>query len=469
MNNKYKYLVKDTIIFAFGSLGSKVILFFLVPLYTNFLTTEEYGTADLVSTFTQLLVPFSAVVVNQAMIRFGMKKTENTEDVAKASFVVLLFSVFITLALTPIVGLYGPISHWKWYLAVQVILTNFSEVERAYLKVKNRNRTFAIISILQTLILAFANIILLTILHTGVQGYLVANILALLFASIVAFFAAGLQHDLRIGQFRVLLTKKMLAYSFPLIFSNVSWWVIHSSDKIMIEWMIGVSALGIYTAATKIPSLINVFMSVFNQAWGLSSIREIESTDDTSFCVSVFNIFCVVLFGASILFTTIIKPFMSIYVGEAFREAWQYTPLLLAAAVFYSVSAFIGSIYAALQRTTNDMWTSVLCAVINVVVNYIGICIVGTWGAIIGTLTAYFVTAILRLIDIRRHMKFNIDFFRFGLNIVLMLVHGLLVSINWHILFVSIITLLLFGFFNRQTLGFLGKKLDVLIFSKKGR
>ena len=150
MNNKYKSLVKDTVIFGIGSLGSKVILFFLVPLYTNFLTTEEYGIAELVSTFTQLIVPFSAVVINQALIRFGMKKTEKPEDVVKASFVVLLFSVAITILLAPLVGIYSPLSNWKWYLAMQVIFSNFSEVERSYLKVKGRNEPVRIYEILQT-------------------------------------------------------------------------------------------------------------------------------------------------------------------------------------------------------------------------------------------------------------------------------------------------------------------------------
>ncbi|MBQ3461192.1 MAG: oligosaccharide flippase family protein [Solobacterium sp.] len=458
MNSKYKILAKDTIIFAFGSLGSKVILFFLVPLYTNYLTTEEYGTADLVSTFAQLIVPFSAIVVNQALIRFGMKKTEKPEDVAKSAFVVLLFSVFITLAFLPGVGIYRPISPWKWYLAMQVILTNFSEVERSYLKVKNRNRTFAIISILQTTILAVANIVLLTILHLGVQGYLLANILALLFTTIVTFFAAGFQRDLGIGIFSLSLTKKMLAYSFPLIFSNVSWWVVHSSDKIMIEWMIGASALGIYTAATKIPSLINVIIGVFNQAWGLSTIREVESTNDENFYGFVFNVFCSLLFGASILFTSVIKPFMGIYVGESFRDAWQYTPLLLSAAVFYSVSAFIGSLYAALQKTRNDMWTSLVCALINVIVNYIGIKTVGIWGAIIGTVTAYLVISTIRLFDIHNYMTFKTDLRKYGLNTLIMLCHAILVSLDWNILLVSSITIVLYFVINQNTFKLLLKK-----------
>ena len=74
MNDKYKALFKDTIIFAIGNLGSKMILFFLVPLYTNYLTTEEYGTADLIFTVAQLVVPVVSLTIYDAVIRFGLDK-----------------------------------------------------------------------------------------------------------------------------------------------------------------------------------------------------------------------------------------------------------------------------------------------------------------------------------------------------------------------------------------------------------
>ena len=72
-SEKYTRLIKDTFVFALGNLGSKLILFFLVPLYTNYLTTEEYGTADLVFTISQFLVPIFSVVIFDAVIRFGQQ------------------------------------------------------------------------------------------------------------------------------------------------------------------------------------------------------------------------------------------------------------------------------------------------------------------------------------------------------------------------------------------------------------
>lgn len=45
--NKYKKLLSNSLIFTLGNLGSKLLVFILVPLYTYALTPKEYGFADL--------------------------------------------------------------------------------------------------------------------------------------------------------------------------------------------------------------------------------------------------------------------------------------------------------------------------------------------------------------------------------------------------------------------------------------
>lgn len=450
MNKKYGYLVKDTLVFAVGSFGSKLILFFLVPLYTNYMTTAEYGVADLVTSFSSLLMPITSLMISNAVIRFGMMKDERPEDVAANSFIVNIFSIIFTFALIPIVGLYRTIGDWKWYLCVLVILNDLSEIERTYLKVKNKNKTYALISILQTAILAGLNLYLLAFLHLGIGGYLLSNICAVLFADIIAYFSADLKRDLRKGHFDKKLLHRMIKYSSPLVFSNISWWVISSSDKIMINLMISASALGVYTAATKIPSLINVIIAVFNQAWSISSIREIESTNEKSFYSSVFDLFSTVLFGASLFFIFIIKPFMSVYVGNEFFDAWKYATVLLAAAVFYSISAFVGTLYAAVNHTKNDMWTTIMCAAMNVCINYFGIKAVGTWGAVLGTSIAYFTIANVRIIDIKRYMSFDFNVKKYLMNAVILALESIAVPLEFYPYITSIILIIIFALFNRK-------------------
>ena len=55
MNKKYKYLSKNFILFGISSFGPKIIAFLMVPLYTNCLSTADYGIGDIVSTSANLV------------------------------------------------------------------------------------------------------------------------------------------------------------------------------------------------------------------------------------------------------------------------------------------------------------------------------------------------------------------------------------------------------------------------------
>ena len=451
MNKKYKVLFKDTIIFALGNLGSKVILFFLVPLYTNFLSTEEYGIADLVFTTSQLIIPVVSISIYQGIIRFGLTKDQKASEVLKIGIDVAAFSTLLTVLITPLMGLYRPLAPWKWYLCAYVILYFYAEIFKTYLKVKNQNKKFAIISVLQTLTMALMNVLLLAVFHTGIKGYLISSICAVALSTILAATAVDALSDLKEAAFNRELFKEMLVYSAPLIINDLSWWVIHSSDKFMVEAMISASALGLFTVATKIPSLINVMISIFGQAWGISSIREIESSNDMGFYSKVLQGYMFITFGACVALVTIIKPFMNLYVGRDFKTAWVFVPMLLVSAVFSSISSYYGQLYGALKLSVNSMVTTLVAAILNIVINYIFILKYGIWGAVIGTVASYVCIAAMRIWDVARYMPIRINFPRLVANSVIIFVQGILVSMDYHIWIVSAISILLFIAINFET------------------
>lgn len=446
--NKYKKLLKDTFIFAIGNIGSKFILFLLVPLYTNYMTAEEYGTSDLVFTVAQLLLPVVSLVIYDAVIRFGLSKFEKRVNVLLCAYIVLVGSGIFTASITILIGLYDPIEEWKWYLAIYVILSLDSSIQMNYLKVKDKNVLYSIISIMQTLLMAGLNILFLVVLKTGVKGYLISYIVAISITVILSFVFGGFGADLKTATFDRNLLKKMIVYSSPLVLNNISWWVVQSSDKMMVEWFIGTSALGIYSIASKIPSLINVMTNVFSQAWGISSVKEIESTNDGKFYSNVLKMYIFVSFGLCILFVSIIKPFMNIYVGELFYDAWRYVPMLLCAAVFASIAYYYGSLYGALRKTVNNMLTTVAAAIVNIIANYILLSRIGLYGAILGTLLSYIVMAHARMIDISRYILIEFSKVKYLVNCFLMLLQACLVTMDFHIFITSLITIMCYLLIN---------------------
>ena len=67
--NRERALFKNTVIITIGKICTQLITFFLLPLYTSILTTEEYGTVDLLNTLASLLLPIVTFQVEQAVFR----------------------------------------------------------------------------------------------------------------------------------------------------------------------------------------------------------------------------------------------------------------------------------------------------------------------------------------------------------------------------------------------------------------
>jgi len=413
MNEKYKRLGKDIIIFALGTLGSKLILFLLVPLYTNVLSTDEYGTADLVFTVGQFLIPCVSLCIYDAVLRFGLMKSANKGDTLCAALFVCLLGTVITVALSPLLTLYEAIAPWTLYLVLYVIVSAFSNVMLLYLKAKDLNKLYSLMAIVQSALLIICNIFFLLVFDAGVGGYLMSNILSCAITAIIAFIFSSAWRDLRGAKWNKGLLKDMLCYSAPLVFNAVSWGIIHSSDKVMLEAMLGSAMLGIYTVAAKIPSLLNVVSTIFNQAWGLSSIKEYDSDNDKHLYANVFSVFSTVIFTAFFAICLVIRPFMRVYVGSDYYDAWRYVPILLLSACFTAFSNFFGAFYSAVKKSVNAMITTMIAGVCNVVVNFCLIPHIGIWGATIGTLTAYTVITAIRMIDIHRHVAFDYGLTRF--------------------------------------------------------
>ena len=73
-NTKTQKLVSNIGLFAVGSLGSKLISFILIPIFTKYMSTTEFGQVDLITTTINMLLPVVAFSIADAVFRFVMDK-----------------------------------------------------------------------------------------------------------------------------------------------------------------------------------------------------------------------------------------------------------------------------------------------------------------------------------------------------------------------------------------------------------
>lgn len=452
MSNKYVNLIKDTIIFAIGTIGSKLILFVLVPLYTNCLTPSEYGIADLVFTLAQLILPFVCLGIMHAVIRFGLSKNENPDQVLLCGLVVALIGTIITVCLTPLIGLYKSISEWKWYFCAFIILHMLLTMLQNYAKAIGKNKAYATVSIVYTFILALLNVLFLLYAEMGIRGYLLSNLIATAIAVLILTFICRVFTVRKRATFNGTLLKQMLKYSMPLMIDGTLWWLIQSSNKLFVELFLGENMLGLYTVAIKIPALMYIIVTIFSQAWGISTVKETESENSSEFYRNVFALYTFLTFFVCILIVTVIKPFMTIYVAEEYFVSWRYVPLLLIGNAFLAVSDFFGAFYNALKMPVKNLIVSAVAATISLVVSLCAMRYIGMWAAVFSTLLAYFVIMWIRLIDIRKYVDVKINWLPFLFNQFIVIVHASLVSLEIKAWLVSAIVIVLFLAVNFKSL-----------------
>ena len=180
-------------------------------------------------------------------------------------------------------------------------------------------------------------------LDQGLHGYFKAYIIASAITMIYAFFAGRVINVMRHMSFNLALAKEMINYSIVLIPNTFMWWIINSSDRALVTALLGAAANGIYAVSYKIPSVVSVIASIFNQAWGYSAIHEDESEDRDRYSNAVYKGLIAVSVTSGIALLFVMKPLMDIYVEGSYYEAWRYTPFLIIGNVFMTTGTFLAS------------------------------------------------------------------------------------------------------------------------------
>ena len=403
-----KYLLKNTVIFSIGNFGTKIISFFLVPLYTNILTTREYGTVDLIYTIGMVLVPLLTLNIGESIMRFALDKDADCDKIMSTGITKLIFGAIIGLLILPIANLFENVSNYSIYIYLYTLTLAFSQIFLCYLRGKEFLLKYSIGNIIQSLTIAIFNIIFLIGMKKGIEGYLMAYILANVCTGLYGFWAGKVNLVIKKYSIDIELSKNMIKYSVVLIPNSFMWWIMNSSDRMMVSAMISVTANGVYAVAYKIPTLLSTITTIFNQAWSYSAIREDESEDKEEYNNRVYeNLVTIVIVVATGLLM-IMKPFLSVYVGKEYYAAWHYVPYLIVGFVFMTLGSFIATSYTVHKDSMGFLISGTVGAIINLILNFILIPMMGVSGAAFATCISYFGVFVYRIKDTQKYIKLRV-------------------------------------------------------------
>ncbi len=402
-NTKYKKLMSNTATVAIGTLGSKLLVYLLVRLYTSVLSNEEFSIASNITELATLLIPLISLGIGEAVFRFAMDKTYRESEIFTLGFVAIAIG---SILIPPLSVLFFTIDYFKgyvWLLVVYVLASSIHTNCSQFIRAKAMFRLYAAQGILNTLLTIGLNVLFLIPLKMGVVGYVLSVALADIFSSLFLVFTAKLWRYFDLRAIRKSTLKTMLVYSLPLIPTTVSWWITNVSDRYMITYMQSDAINGLYAAAYKIPTLLMVLIGIFNSAWKYSAVEEKDKADNAAFFSQVYESFHTLLFLVAGGITLFSRALSHIMFGEDFRAAWVYIPVLTVAMTFSALSSFTGTVFIVEKKSKYSLYTSLLAAGVNIILNFILIPRFttekfGAMGAAIATLIAYVIMFLSRLI-----------------------------------------------------------------------
>lgn len=412
MNKQIKRLLSDTAIFAVGNASSKIILFILLPLYTTYMTTAEYGVSDTLTTLVELIFPVATLAVADAVFRFSIEPDINRGQLFKLGSLFVLSGMMATGVGCAIAGYFFRYPY-ALYLWLMIVSYSYKQFIGCFLRGVGKTKIFAISGIVTTAALAICNLILLTKFKLGIHGYLLSVILSNFIGILIMIAGSNIKSIIKQDQsFHVrkdlrLLCTKLLRYGLPIVPNSVSWWINNAFGKYAILWFYGASMAGIFSAASKLPSIINLASSIFQQAWQYSSAKEFSSKNRNAFFSKTFQLyssFILCVCSAAIAGCPII---CKIVLKNNFSVALTYIPLLLLSATFGCYSVFWGGFYTAAKKNSMLMISTLIGALVNLVFTLLLIKPFAIMGVVIANNVSYMVIVCIRAIDTRKYVQLS--------------------------------------------------------------
>lgn len=425
MNKKYKTLISDTLLFSIGYASSRLILFLLMPLYTSMLSAENYGVAETLNSYSELIVPVLTICVSEAILRFTIDQIDERVEIFSFGLKIVTIGSLITLGCFILVNLVFDYKY-LYILYLIVIVNSYLQICRFFIRGLGNNKNFAMHGVMNSFLLAIFGIIFLVILKLGILGYLLAIIVSNLITLVSIFITNKLY--LFIGRNNLYeLKKEMRSYCLPFVPNTISWWVNTCASRTILL-MYDTASVGLFVAAGKLPAIINILSTVFQQAWIYSSAKAYGDEDKEDYYSNVFegysmflNILCSITF--------IVLPLIGklLFRGD-FISAWYYSPLLLISAMLGCYSSFFSGIFSASKKSHILMISTMAGAVVNIIVLVFTIYFIGIYSAIVASTISYATIVVIRINASQKIVKIKIKKWNNLLSIAILILQAISIS-----------------------------------------
>lgn len=401
-----KQVFKNSAYYMIASILPTAVGFLMLPIYTRYLTPDDYGVVALVLSLQSFLPLIMTLQVHNSISIFYFDYHEDREKLRV--FISTILVVVIFLSIVVLVGLliyldeilsfvFPKTVGYNEIFALGVISSFFGVFNSTFInliRVQQKAKLFMKVSLVLFVLSLGVNITEVIILERGAYGVVEASLITVILSSIVYLF---LVRNFFIFKFDFSKIIDPLKFSIPLIPHSLSGLIFMYSDRIILERYVTLSAIGLYMFSDKIAMVFkmlvnefnNAFSPYFNQTSKESKEKAIEQTQKIALTFVYFTAMLIVfvaVFSVEIVY---------IIFDERYFETWVMIPLLCSAYIFRSLYCFSSSGLFFEKQTGKVAMITIIAGLANIGLNLWLIPIYGIMIAIYTTIFSFFLTYIM--------------------------------------------------------------------------
>ena len=410
--NRSRKFINDIFIYAIGNLGSKLITFLLVPLYTYFIAPDDFGYYDIALNISFFGIGVLSFQLRDGVFRFLLDNEDDRirKDIISFTCRFLLRSTLVAFAIGLVCLLFFEIRFLPWIVALTVVFM-FYEIYIQVIRGLGKNVYFVYIGILTSFLTIVFSCLFIIGLDCGVLGIFYANILSrLLSMCIIECKLRILKRYFRYDFSDPQINREMIRYSLPLLPNALCWWLLGSSNRLFIDHYLGLESNGIYAVAMKFASILETFSLIIYQAWQETAIKQYGSQDKNSFFSSVLYAQMYVFSAFVILVIFAIKWNYGWLVDENFQASAQYLFPMGISVIFFSLTSFFDMGYQCSKETARNLPGVILATALNLLLNFLLIQRWAIWGIVASSILTYLFLFLYRMVDSRRFFRVRIPY-----------------------------------------------------------
>lgn len=409
-----KKIIKSTGIYFVGNVLSKVIVFFMLPLYTKYIPASDMGYYD---TAMAVVTFFSTVLfldIGSGIMRFMFEKKE-VEDKNYAIYTgiaIFLFSLALYVVIAVIGGFVFNFEYFVWVALYGFLLclTNmYGYVARGW----GKNSIFAISGLVATAVNVTCNFVCILILGWDYKSLYISSCVAMVASIIILECSCKVIANFSKKFFDKELFKVLLRFSWPLALNSVAFWLLSLANKLVVTLMLDTTQNGYLAIASKFTSVLYLVSSCFQMAWqelAYSKQNKLGDINTGEFYSRAYDLYTRVLMVGLLLVIPIVNIVFPVFINDSYSASAPLVPLALFGTIITILSSFLGSIFGGIKKTSTIFISTMAGAVVNLAVVFSLINVIGVMAANVALLAGFAVNVIFRTITLKKYINLKVRY-----------------------------------------------------------